>query len=98
MKDSPWKILGISAEAEDSAVRARYLTLVREFPPEQHPERFAAIRDAYEKVRDTYSRVNYRLFEQGRDESLDAIIEELSCQNIRPRLTLAALLKEMPPA
>jgi len=97
MNDSPWKILGITADAEDSTVRARYLTLVREFPPEQHPEKFAAIRDAYEKVRDTYSRVKYRLFEQGRDDSLDALIEGLACQNIRPRLSLVQLLRELPP-
>ena len=31
---------------EDETIRRRYLELVREFPPERHPTRFAAIRAA----------------------------------------------------
>ena len=46
MKD-PFQILGLPQDATDDAIRVRYLTLVKEFSPERHPEKFAEIRKAY---------------------------------------------------
>jgi curved DNA-binding protein CbpA len=88
----PYKILGLSAESDDEAIRRRYLELVKQFPPEHHPEKFARIRAAYESLRDLTTRVRYRLFEAGKNESLDAIIEELECPTSRPRVSLQTLL------
>jgi len=88
----PYAVLGISPDSDDEAVRRRYLELVRQFPPERQPEKFAAIRQAYENLRDTTTRLRYRLFEAGKNDSLDAIIEESSCQNLRRRMSLKTML------
>lgn len=90
--NDPYAELGVPVGADDEAVRRRYLELVRQFPPEQHPERFAAIRAAYERLKDLDSRARLRLFEQGRHDSIDALIEEIGCQTPRPRFHLKDLL------
>jgi curved DNA-binding protein CbpA len=91
-----YAILGLPADSDDQTIRRRYLELVRQFSPERHPERFAAVRQAYESLRDLDTRVRHRLFEAGRTESVDAIIEEIACQSPRRRLSLQALLTVLP--
>jgi curved DNA-binding protein CbpA len=88
----PYNVLGLPPEADDEAVRRRYLELVRQFPPERHPEKFGAVRAAYESLRDPDARLRQRLFEPGRQDSIDALFEELACQTARRRLSLEALL------
>jgi curved DNA-binding protein CbpA len=88
----PYQVLGLPPESDDDAIRRRYLELVRQFPPEKHPERFAAVRQAYESLRDLNTRLRHRLFEAGRNDSVDAIIEELACRTTRRRLSLQTLL------
>ena len=34
----PYAALDLPADADDAAIRRRYLELVREFPPDHHPE------------------------------------------------------------
>ena len=94
----PYTVLGVSAGAGDAAIRGRYLELVREFPPEQHPGRFAAIRAAYEAVKDFDSRVRMRLFPDGDADSIDAISEDLACRTPRPLIGLNSLLATAFPA
>jgi curved DNA-binding protein CbpA len=88
----PYTVLGLSPDDDDEAIRRRYLELVRKFSPEHHPERFAAIRSAYESLRDATTRVRHRLFEAGKKDSLDAIVEEVACRSSRRRISLKALL------
>lgn len=88
----PFKILDVPLDADDATIRARYLELVRQFPPEQQPEQFGRIRSAYESIRDFHGRVKYRLFEHGSNETIEAIIEELACRTPRPRITLRDLI------
>jgi curved DNA-binding protein CbpA len=88
----PYQVLGLPPESDDEAIRRRYLELVRQFPPERNPERFAAIRQAYESLRDLNTRLRHRLFEAGRHDSVDTIIEELACRTKRRRLPLETLL------
>jgi curved DNA-binding protein CbpA len=88
----PFQVLGLPADCDDAAIRRRYLELVRQFPPEKYPEQFAAIRAAYDSVRDPTTRLRHQLFEAGKKETVDALIEELACRSSRRRLTLAALL------
>ena len=88
----PYAVLGLSADSDDEAIRRRYLALVKQFSPEHHPEKFAAIRRAYESLRDLETRLRYRLFEAGKHESIDAILEELACRTSRRRLSLQALV------
>jgi curved DNA-binding protein CbpA len=88
----PYAVLGLPADSDDEAIRRRYLELVRQFSPEHHPDKFAAIRAAYESLRDLNTRLRYRLFEAGKNESIEAIIEEITCRNPRRRVSLRTLL------
>jgi curved DNA-binding protein CbpA len=90
--NDPYKVLGLPADSDDEAIRRRYLELVKQYKPEHHPEKFTAIRAAYESLRDLPTRVRYRLFEAGENDTLDAIIEELGCQKSRRRVSLTTLL------
>jgi curved DNA-binding protein CbpA len=88
----PYEELGLPSDSDDEAIRRRYLELVRQFPPEHHPQRFAAIRAAYDRLRDLDTRLRQRLFEVGKHDSLDAILETLLCRTPRRRLSLKTLL------
>jgi curved DNA-binding protein CbpA len=90
--DDPYALLGVPAAADDEAIRRRYLELVRQFTPEHHPQRFAAVRAAYERLRDRDTRLRHRLFEAGKKETVDAIIEEVACRSPRRRMSLKTLL------
>jgi DnaJ-class molecular chaperone len=89
--NDPFETLGLPATADDAAIRARYLELVRRWPPEHAPERFAAVRAAFEEIRDRDTRLKRRLFDAGRMTSLDPLIEEAATRT-RRRVTLAELL------
>jgi curved DNA-binding protein CbpA len=91
----PYAVLGITPESDDDTIRKRYLELVKQFSPEQHPQRFAAIRAAYDVVRDLNRRVGYQLFEAGRNDSIDQIIEEIACRTPRRRFSLNALMDNL---
>jgi curved DNA-binding protein CbpA len=96
MKDDPYQVLGLPADADDDTIRRRYLELVRQFSPEHHPEKFAAIRSAYEKLRDLDTRLRHRLFEVDRGASLDGLVEEMECRSPRRRMSLGDLLSLLP--
>jgi curved DNA-binding protein CbpA len=87
-----YAVLGLPPDSDDAAIRRRYLELVRQFSPEHHPEKFAAVRAAYEQLKDLNTRLRHRLFEAGRHESVDAIIEEVTCRSSRRRVSLKTLL------
>lgn len=89
----PYEVLGVPDAADDAAIRARYLELVRQFTPEHAPERFAAIRAAYEQLRDRDTRLAHRLFDAGRRDTIEGVIEELTCRSPRRRVSLTELLK-----
>jgi len=88
----PYEVLNLPPNADDALIRQRYLELVRQYSPEHHPEKFAAIRAAYESLKDLTTRLKKRLFETGDKESVNALIEELACRNPRRRLSLDTLL------
>jgi len=92
--NDPYSILGLPAgeDIADNAVRQRYLQLIREFPPEQQPAKFAAIRAAYEKIRTLPARANYRLFEAGGEDTLDEILQVVQATQARSRPTLQQLI------
>ncbi|MSU79274.1 MAG: J domain-containing protein [Gemmataceae bacterium] len=91
--NDPYAVLGVSADVDDDTIRRRYLELVKQFSPEQHPDKFAKIRLAYEATRDLETRLQHHLFEAGKNESIEAILEELACRTTRRRLTLPALIQ-----
>jgi curved DNA-binding protein CbpA len=88
----PYTILGLPPDSSDETIRRRYLMLVRTYTPDRAPERFTAIREAYEKLRDPVTRLQYRLFEAGKDDSLEAIIADAKASMPRRRVPVAELL------
>ena len=88
----PYTTLGLPPDSTDETIRRRYLMLVRTYTPDRAPERFTAIREAYEKLRDPVSRLRYQLFEAGKDDSLEAIIAEAKASMPRRRVPVAELL------
>jgi curved DNA-binding protein CbpA len=95
--DDPYGVLGLPADSDDEAIRRRYLELVKQYPPEQHPEQFARYRAAFDSLRDLDTRLKYRLFEAGQKTTVDGILEELVCQNPRRRLTLKEISSVLDP-
>jgi len=69
----PYETLGLARGSTDAEIRRRYLELVRQFPPERDAERFAAIRQAYDQLRDPVSRLGARLFEIDAGDSWEAL-------------------------
>lgn len=61
----PWEVLGVGQEASPEQVRAAYLALVKQYPPDQAPERFERIRDAYDQMRDPRIRMRQMLHAGG---------------------------------
>jgi curved DNA-binding protein CbpA len=82
----PYEVLGLSSDADEVEIRRRYLELVRQFPPDQAPERFAAIRAAYDEVRDPARRLAALLFAPSSTDSIAAIAAD-----VRGRLNAARL-------
>ena len=93
MVTDPYRVLGLSADADDDAIRRKYLEMVRAHTPEKDPERFAQVRAAYEGLKDLNTRLRRRFFERGPSDSIDAIVEEVSCRSSRRRVSLEMLLQ-----
>jgi len=56
-----YKILGVRANATQASIKQKYITAVKSFPPETHPEEFQQIRRAYETLKDPLKRREYDL-------------------------------------
>jgi curved DNA-binding protein CbpA len=61
-KLDPYRVLGIDRRASDADIKRAYFQLVRQYPPEQAPEKFQEIRAAYEELRDPARRARIDLF------------------------------------
>ena len=48
----PLRTLGLSIEATQDEIRARYLELIKQFPPEREPQRFQEIQIAFQSAKD----------------------------------------------
>ena len=72
---NPYDRLGIETDADDQTVRSAYLEAIKRFPPERFPERFTAISEAYQALKDEDSRLRYLLFEKapGVASPMDAV-------------------------
>jgi DnaJ domain len=88
----PYLTLGVPNTSDDAAIRAAYLKLTVQFPPEQHPERFEQIRTAYETIRTLQARALYALNVEPMQGSLDDLEADVAKTAMRPRPTLEQLL------
>lgn len=73
MSENAYEILGVTPASDEVAVRKRYLELVREFPPDKDPEKFAAIRAAYDALRDPLPRLEKWMFSLETSDSLESL-------------------------
>jgi curved DNA-binding protein CbpA len=89
----PYEVMGLAAGASEAEIRQRYLELVRKFPPDRAPERFAAVHAAYASLRDPALRLHAQLFsiDPGSD-SIEGIAAELRARLRDARLPLDVLL------
>jgi len=89
----PHDILGLTPHASETEIRQRYLELVRAFPPEQAPERFAAVHAAYEALRDPAARLNAQIFAiETKNDSFEALAADLHRRLRELRIPVATLL------
>ena len=89
----PYTLLDLSPDSSDDTIRRRYLSLIRTHSPERDPDRFAEIREAYEKLRDPVVRLRYQLFEAGKDDSLGAMIVDAKAQTSPCRVSAQTLVE-----
>lgn len=91
---TPFEVLKLHEDADEAAIRAAYLGLVRQFPPDREPERFSEISNAYEELKDSVSRVKARLAWNPRRERIVHLSESIQdARKNRPRLPTLGLLQ-----
>ena len=61
----PYRLLGVSTDADDESVRAAYIAAIRASPPERDPRRFKQIRAAYVAIATARDRASHALFDIG---------------------------------
>ena len=89
----PYETLSLTPDAGEAEIRRRYLELVREFPPDRAPERFAAIHAAYEALRDPARRLQSQIFQcETTVDSLETLAADLRRRLRDARLPVASLL------
>jgi curved DNA-binding protein CbpA len=67
--------LAVATDADDETIRNAYLAAIKRFPPDRFPQRFTAISEAYQALKDEDSRLRYLLFgkEPGAAAPMDAV-------------------------
>ena len=86
----PYSVLGLARNAEEAEIRQRYLELVKKFSPDRDPAKFAEIRAAYDRVRDSDQRLEAQIFDIDSDETLETIAAEFRVR-LRNRLNQAPI-------
>ena len=90
---NPYDVLNVTFEDGDKVIRQRYLEAVRRYPPERHPKEFGRVREAYERIKNEESRLEFLLFECSCGETIEELLEEEECRKSEKRVGLAELLK-----
>lgn len=90
----PYAVLGVDPGTEADSVRQRYLKLIREFPPDRAPEKFAEIRAAFERIQNPEIRLNELLFEPPPHNNpltriIDATIEKIRTKRLPTAVVLS---------
>ncbi len=98
-----YEVLGVQKTADDRTIKKAYFALVRQFPPETHPEEFKKIREAYEVLSDASSRREYDSIGQydqhgeGVSEEIRQALDAIEQQRYADaRLILSKLLNKSP--
>jgi len=88
----PYDVLGVRPEATSDEIRQRYLALVREFPPEREPQRFAQVREAYDQLRDPVASMERRLLNTTAIDTFDTLLAAERQRQRGRRLSTSVLL------
>ena len=89
----PYQVLELEPIGRDAEIRRRYLEMVRRYPPDREPERFAAVREAYDQLRDPVVRLKSKLFpEHDCRDSMDSILADVKRRLRTARIPLKVLL------
>lgn len=91
----PYLTLGVGADADDDAIHNAYLEAIKTCPPERDPQRFEALRSAYESIRGRRDRLAHELFDTEPPSNAELLDRAAPLQAPRrPAATLfAALLR-----
>ncbi len=89
---NPYSILDLEQDADEAAIRTRYLKLVRKFPPEREPEKAAEIRAAYDSLRDPVERLRQQLFDITETTTFDRLLDEHIAASSDRRISTRVLL------
>lgn len=92
MNKDPLAVLELPSDADEAAIRRRYLELVRQFPPDRAPERFAEVRAAYDELRHPSRRLERQLSSLATDDTLEALSAEVRKRLFDARLPASVLL------
>jgi curved DNA-binding protein CbpA len=71
----PREVLGVPPNAGEEEIRAAYLRKVKEHPPDQSPEEFEKIRNAFETLRDPRRRTLAMLHASDPDAPLASVLD-----------------------
>src|SRR6267154_1355347 len=52
VSDNPFEVLGVARDVDAPALKKRYFALLRQYPPETHPDEFNRVQHAYEQLND----------------------------------------------
>jgi curved DNA-binding protein CbpA len=89
----PYEVLELKPDVGETEIRQRYLELVRAFPPDRAPERFAAIHAAYASLRDPAERLHTQIFAlTTKQDSFESIAADLHARLRDVRLPVDTLL------
>lgn len=73
-------VLGVDADADEAQVREAYLREIKAHPPDEDPQAFEAIRDAYNLLRDPQRRMEHLLMAADPRAPLASLLDDLSHQ------------------
>ena len=74
--EDPYQVLGLSPGATTEEIRAAYLRLVRDHPPERSPEQFERIRDARATLQDPWLRARHLLRDADPERPLASLLDD----------------------
>ena len=66
---NPFVVLNVSIHCTDAEVRAAYHALLRRYPPEQRPDEFQMIQEAYQSLRSERDRWTWRVLNLKKEQS-----------------------------
>ncbi len=76
---NPFLVLNVPLKATDAEVRAAYHEMLRRFTPEQAPEEFQAVQEAYAALKTERDRWRWHLLhDQPPGEGVLAVVEQFS--------------------